>query len=135
MPPPSEFDGFADKYDQALQSGLDLSGEKKDFFAQGRVNILARLLGTRPLPRILDYGCGTGSSTPYLLSLPGIASMTGIDISDRSLDPARATWRQSHVEFHNGSTLYQLGSFDLEFCNGVFQHIPIFERSKAANQI
>ena len=135
MPPPSEFDGFADKYDQALQSGLDLSGEKKDFFAQGRVNILARLLGTRPLPRILDYGCGTGSSTPYLLSLPGIASMTGVDISDKSLDRARATWNQPHVEFHNLSTLPQLGSFDLVFCNGVFHHIPISERSEAVSQI
>jgi len=49
--PPSEFDGFADKYDQALQNGLDLSGEKKDFFAQGRVNILAGLLEKPSLAR------------------------------------------------------------------------------------
>jgi SAM-dependent methyltransferase len=135
VPPPSEFDCFADKYDQALQSGLDLSGEKKDFFAQGRTNFLARLLGTRPLPRILDYGCGTGSSTPYLLSLPGIASLTGVDISDKSLDRARETWQQPHVQFHNLSTISQLGSFDLAFCNGVFHHIPISERSEAISQI
>ena len=135
MPPPSEFDGFADKYDQALQNGLDLSGERKDFFAHGRVNILARLLGTRPFPRILDYGCGTGSATPYLLSLPGVTSLAGVDISDKSLDRARATWNQPHVEFHNLSTLSQLGSFDLVFCNGVFHHIPISERSEAVSQI
>ena len=135
MPPTSEFDGFADKYDQALQKGLDLSGEQKDFFAQGRVNILARLLGTRPLSRILDYGCGTGSATPYLLSLPGISSLTGVDISDKSLDRARATWQQPHAEFHNLSTISQLGSFDLAFCNGVFHHIPLSERAAAFRQI
>ena len=135
MPPTSEFDGFADKYDQALQKGLDLSGEQKDFFAQGRVNILARLLGTRPLSRILDYGCGTGSATPYLLSLPGISSLTGVDISDKSLNRARATWQQPHAEFHNLSTISQLGSFDLAFCNGVFHHIPISERTAAFRQI
>ena len=135
MPPPSEFDGFADKYDQALQSGLDLSGENKDFFAQGRVNILAKML-EKPSPvRVLDYGCGTGSATPYLRALPNVSAVIGVDISDKSLDRARATWHQPHVEFHNLSTLSQLGSFDLAFCNGVFHHIPISERSEAVSQI
>jgi SAM-dependent methyltransferase len=135
MPSSPEFDGFADKYDQALQNGLDLSGEKKDFFAQGRVKILARLLEKPSPARILDYGCGTGSATPYLCALPNVAEVVGVDISDKSLDRARATWRQPHVEFHNLSTLSQLGSFDLAFCNGVFHHIPISERSEAVNQI
>ena len=103
--------------------------------AQHKVNILARLLGTRPLSRILDYGCGTGSATPYLLSLPGISSLTGVDISDKSLDRARATWQQPHAEFHNLSTISQLGSFDLAFCNGVFHHIPLSERAAAFRQI
>jgi SAM-dependent methyltransferase len=135
MPPTSEFDGFADNYDQALQNGLSLSGETKDFFANGRVNILARLLGARPFPRILDYGCGTGSATPYLRALPNVAEVVGVDISDKSLDRARATWQQPHVGFHNLSTLSQLGSFDLAFCNGVFHHIPTSERLGSLSQI
>ena len=135
MPTPSEFDSFADKYDQALQNGLELSGEKKDFFAQGRVKILAKLLGKPSPVRVLDYGCGTGSATPYLRTLPNVAEVVGVDISDKSLDRARATWHQPHVEFHNLSTLSQLGSFDLVFCNGVFHHIPVSERSAAVNQI
>ena len=135
MPPTSEFDGFADNYDQALQNGLSLSGETKDFFANGRVNILARLLGARPFPRILDYGCGTGSATPYLRALPNVAEVVGVDISDKSLDCARATYQHPHVEFHNLSTLSQLASFDLAFCNGVFHHIPTFERLGSLSQI
>jgi SAM-dependent methyltransferase len=135
MPPTSEFDGFADNYDQALQNGLSLSGETKDFFANGRVNILARLLGARPFPRILDYGCGTGSATPYLRALPNVAEVVGVDISDKSLDCARATYQHPHVEFHNLSTLSQLASFDLAFCNGVFHHIPTSERLGSLSQI
>ena len=135
MPPTSEFDGFADNYDQALQNGLSLSGETKDFFANGRVNILACLLGARPFPRILDYGCGTGSATPYLRALPNVAEVVGVDISDKSLDCARATYQHPHVEFHNLSTLSQLGSFDLAFCNGVFHHIPTSERLGSLSQI
>jgi SAM-dependent methyltransferase len=135
MPPTSEFDGFADNYDQALQNGLSLSGETKDFFANGRVNILARLLGARPFPRILDYGCGTGSATPYLRALPNVAEVVGVDISDKSLNCARATYQHPHVEFHNLSTLSQLGSFDLAFCNGVFHHIPTSERLGSLSQI
>ena len=135
MPPTSEFDGFADNYDQALQNGLSLSGETKDFFANGRVNILARLLGARPFPRILDYGCGTGSATPYLRALPNVSAVIGVDISDKSLDCARATYQHPHVEFHNLSTLSQLASFDLAFCNGVFHHIPTFERLGSLSQI
>ena len=135
MPPTSEFDGFADNYDQALQNGLSLSGETKDFFANGRVNILARLLGARPFPRILDYGCGTGSATPYLRALPNVAEVVGVDISDKSLNCARATYQHPHVEFHNLSTLSQLGSFVLAFCNGVFHHIPTSERLGSLSQI
>ena len=135
MPPTSEFDGFADNYDQALQNGLSLSGETKDFFANGRINILARLLGARPFLRILDYGCGTGSATPYLRALPNVAEVVGVDISDKSLNCARATYQHPHVEFHNLSTLSQLGSFDLAFCNGVFHHIPTSERLGSLSQI
>ena len=134
-PPPSEFDGFADEYDQALQNGLDLSGEKKDFFAQGRVNILAKMLEKPSLARILDYGCGTGSATPHLRALPNVSAVIGVDISNKSLDRARATYQHLHVEFHNLSTLSQLGSFDLAFCNGVFHHIPISERLRSLSQI
>lgn len=87
------------------------------------------------LARILDYGCGTGSATPHLRALPNVSAVIGVDISNKSLDRARATYQHLHVEFHNLSTLSQLGSFDLAFCNGVFHHIPISERLRSLSQI
>src|SRR5262252_4828691 len=35
------FDAYASKYDAALAEGLSVSGETKDYFAQGRVEHLA----------------------------------------------------------------------------------------------
>ncbi|HEY6316568.1 MAG TPA: class I SAM-dependent methyltransferase, partial [Acidimicrobiia bacterium] len=60
----SEFDNYASNYDSALNRGLAVSGESKDYFARQRVRWLAaRLadLGVQP-SRILDYGCGTGDT-------------------------------------------------------------------------
>jgi len=129
------FDDFGANYDEALQKGISLSGETKDFFAEGRVRILSQVLPPRTTPRVLDYGCGTGSATPFLLRLPGVTQLVGVDVSDRSLDRARQDWQQPAVEFHNLTRLPGLVPFDLVFCNGVFHHIPPQERASAFGQI
>jgi hypothetical protein len=41
--PPAEFDAFAANYDEALQRGLDLTGETRGYFAEGRVSWLPRM--------------------------------------------------------------------------------------------
>lgn len=129
------FDEFGANYDEALHKGISLSGEKKDFFAEGRVRLLSQVLPPKTVPRVLDYGCGTGSATPFLLRLPGVTQLVGVDVSDRSLDRARQEWQQPAVEFYNLTRLPGLAPFDLVFCNGVFHHIPPQERASAFGQI
>ena len=65
----TRFDDYAEDYDSALDQGLSVSGERKDFFARSRIDWLARnIRDLREQPRfIMDYGCGTGSATPSLL--------------------------------------------------------------------
>ena len=41
----SAFDSYAAEYDAALQQGISVSGEGKDFFARGRIAWLAKILG------------------------------------------------------------------------------------------
>ena len=62
----SEFDVYAEDYDRTLAQGLAVSGEDKNYFARGRVAWLGKRLQQMEFEprRVLDFGCGTGSSTP-----------------------------------------------------------------------
>jgi SAM-dependent methyltransferase len=128
----SEFDGFALQYDAALERGISVSGEDKDFFARGRVQRLTRTLqtlGVKPR-RILDFGCGTGSAVPHLLTLAD--SVKGVDVSRASLEVARKAFAQDRrVDFEVLGDFRDKTRFDLGFCNGVFHHIPPEERANA----
>jgi SAM-dependent methyltransferase len=129
----AEFDAFAGDYDEALNQGLALSGEGKDFFAQGRAKWLAECLQRLNLRagKALDFGCGTGSATPFLFEELGIESLSGTDPSAESLQVARETWSDKFaVEFSDGSDDL-VAPVDVGYCNGVFHHIPVEERAAA----
>lgn len=128
-----EFDEFAGDYDKALAEGISVSGEDKTFFAQGRVEFLAGCLaklGAKPAS-ILDYGCGTGTSTPYLLSLPGASSLVGLDVSAKSLEVATETHGSDQASFGEIEHYQPKADVDLVHCNGVFHHIPLDQRAAA----
>ncbi len=132
-----EFDSFADNYDEALQKGLSLTGESKEFFAQERVNWmhqwLTRLQG---LPQsILDFGCGTGGSESFLLKTFSPKRIIGTDVSDDSLDIARKIYAAEPCEFIRLDTFAPNGEVDLAFCNGVFHHIPIADRAQCVETV
>jgi len=127
------FDAYAAAYDQNLEKGLAVSGESKDFFAGGRVAWLAQVLEKlgSPCNTIMDYGCGTGSSTPYLFDVLKAAALTGIDVSEDSLAIARRTYPTLPATFLQPGHYTPAANLDLAFCNGVFHHIPPAERAGA----
>lgn len=122
-----EFDRRAADYDAELELGISVSGETKDFFARERLLHLARCLaalGFRP-ERAVDFGCGTGSATPYFFAaFPALRQLLGLDVSAQSLAVARRHHGESRVEFRTLSEHAPRGDLDLAFCNGVFHHIP-----------
>jgi hypothetical protein len=75
------FDTYASDYDNALARGMSASGEGKDYFARKRIEWLRYCLGESSLPmrRIMDFGCGTGSSTPFFFELLGVEQLIGTD--------------------------------------------------------
>jgi SAM-dependent methyltransferase len=80
--------------------------------------------------RILDAGCGTGSSTDYLVHLNPQASVVGIDLSSGALRVAKERCIRSgasRVDFHHLS-IYDAGKLEGEFdfinCVGVLHHLP-----------
>ena len=85
------FDEYAGRYDSALNEGLSLSGESKEYFAEARVRWLAGRLDERGLaPQlVLDFGCGTGDTCPALRSRLNARLVIGVDQSLESIVAAR----------------------------------------------
>jgi SAM-dependent methyltransferase len=129
----AEFDRYAGNYDALLQQAISVSGEDKNYFARGRVAWFARRLreaGCTPRS-ILDYGCGTGSATPFFKELLRVKTVLGVDVSPDSLEIARQTCGSEATRFELVERCHPSGTIDLAFCNGVFHHIPVEERAGA----
>ena len=126
------FDQYANEYDFALARGLSLSGEDKDFFARERVAWMAQQLGrSGHAPKaILDFGCGTGTTTPHLLALSPSIEVIGVDTSPNSIALARRQYAQERVRFETPRDCRDAHA-ELAYCNGVFHHIPPAERGDA----
>jgi SAM-dependent methyltransferase len=129
----TDFDRHAISYDRELDEALALSGEDREYFGRGRVRLLAeRLQRMRVLPRrLMDFGCGTGSTTPILLEMLGAESAIGLDTSQRSLDVAKQNYASERIHFLPVEKYEPAGSLDLAYCNGVFHHIPPADRAAA----
>lgn len=134
---PSEFDAYAEHYGRDLERGLCVSGEHKEYFARGRVEWVGRRLAERGATptRILDFGCGTGTATPFLLSRFPQSSLVGVDISDLSLAVARRAHGSVRAQFALMAERAPAGDMDLTFCNGVFHHIPPAERAACMDYV
>lgn len=138
-PTPAQFDRYAGEYDAALAQGLSVTGESKEYFAHGRIahlaHCLTRLAPGQAFPAALDYGCGTGTATPFLLELLPVEKVFGTDISPASLEVARDTHEKLPTQFLTLDQFTPQGQIDLAFCNGVFHHIPLPERAAAAHYV
>jgi SAM-dependent methyltransferase len=133
----SQFDEFALDYDSALEEGLSVSGEDKTYFCQGRIAWLKDCLcklNSRP-EAVLDFGCGTGSTTPYFLDLIQAKSVLGVDSSSKSIELANQNYGAQYVKFMQLGRFQPMGQMDLAFCNGVFHHIPVEARLSAIQLI
>ena len=133
----SEFDAYALEYDAALAQGISISGEDKNYFARGRVVWLARCLSQlNERPRtVMDFGCGTGSSIPFLFKELKLDSLLGVDASIQSLAVAQRLHGGPRTRFVSLAEHHCAELLDLAFCNGVFHHIPLADRSAATNSV
>ena len=143
MPPPPpqpqaapEFDQFAGDYDAALNRGISLSGEGKDYFIERRIDWTARCLerlhASRTNLTLLDYGCGTGSAFPKLRAAFTAQRLIGIDISTAELAVAKKDYPWSEVYTPEQTASAGIdNTVDLAYSNGTFHHIPPEHRAGA----
>jgi SAM-dependent methyltransferase len=83
----------------------------------------------------MDFGCGTGISLPLLEDILHPEQIIGLDPSEKSLAVARELARSLSVQLATPDKHLPRQTLDLVFCNGVFHHIPLAERSAAINYI
>lgn len=135
-----EFDKFADEYLAMHASNVALTGEDPEYFSRYKIEEIVRLYTRRGLPmprRILDFGCGIGGSIPHLRSAFPDAEITGLDVSERSLEIAKGRFPDAaKFALYEGDEI-QLppGSFDLVFSACVFHHIEAAEHDRILRQL
>ena len=129
----ADFDDYAGTYDSALNRGLSLSGESKEYFAHERVRWLAARLSDLGVqhPHVLDYGCGTGATSSELLEQLDARMVVGVDASRESLNVARRSQSDPRLQFRNMSDIEPSGQFEVAYCNGVFHHVEPEQRLDA----
>ena len=127
------FDRFDRSYEEALARGVSATGEDAEFFLRERVAWFGEALKRDNVlvPRVLDFGCGTGNAAQFLLRLPGAREVVGIDVSDRLLTRARAEHESETIHFATIKEHRADATFDAAYCNGVFHHIPVTDRAAA----
>jgi SAM-dependent methyltransferase len=132
-----DFDSYADSYDRALAEGLAVSGESREYFAGGRVEWLAgQLRRLKLVPSVvMDFGCGTGSTSPLLLEHLHAGQVLGLDTSKRSLEAARRDFGAERIQFSLVDEYEPTGHVDVIYCNGVFHHIPLQERGPTLQKL
>jgi len=120
------FDVYAVDYDIALASGISVSGEKKDYFARRRIEWLRDCLKllSAPVRRLMNFGCGTGSSAPLFFDILGIEHFVGTDQSQKSLEIARREHKSDRAQFFLFDAYQPCGQFDLVFCKGFSSYFP-----------
>jgi 2-polyprenyl-3-methyl-5-hydroxy-6-metoxy-1,4-benzoquinol methylase len=123
----SEFDKFAENYNESLRNSLALTRTSDKYQAEYKVRLLKSLLfrgaaktrdGTGL--NVLDFGCGVGLSLPYLLEQFSGSKIYATDVSEVSLDIVRAELPQVTIV---GSALNAVEKFDVIFMSTVLHHI------------
>ena len=124
----AEFDRFADEYTATHAGNVRLSGEEPDYFARYKIEEVRRRWdaeGRSEPGAVLDFGVGIGNSLPHLARLFPQAEVTGVDVSQRSLQVAAHRFPGvARLLAYDGEAIARAGAgFDMIFSACVFHHI------------
>jgi len=119
------FDEYSANYDELLHESTKFYAADSEYFAKYKVDLI-RQASTRPIARVLEYGCGTGRNIEYLRAAFPNAEVVGTDVSAASLEVAAASNPAASFAVERDSL--DIGKFDLIFVASVFHHIPPAER-------
>ena len=120
----AEFDLFADEYDQQHRANIALTGEGPEYFAQYKLRAFRGMV-PESARDLLDFGSGTGNSVPWFQKYFPASHLTGVDVSQRSLDIAQTRFpgAAAGVRLTGNRIPVDDNHFDAAFSACVFHHI------------
>ncbi len=116
----AKFDAYAKDYEALHANSITASGEQPGYFADYKVECLARLTGFGFDEPVLDYGCGVGALTHRLCTR--YSQVYGFDPSTKSLVEARE--RGDHAIFCDDSRALPRAHFGVVVLANVLHHVP-----------
>ena len=136
----AEFDKFAEEYLATHTDNLKISGEAPDYFARYKLEELRRVWTRQGLAEpaaVLDFGCGIGASLPHLRAAFPAASLSALDVSQKSLDIAAARFPglAELVRYDGAAIPLPDASQDLIFSACVFHHIDAAEHVRLFGEL
>jgi SAM-dependent methyltransferase len=134
----TDFDAYADAYAATVQRSIDFSGLDHDFFTRRKVehvvDLARRWVGEPQALRVLDVGCGVGTTDTYLAGRFG--RLEGVDTSSEAIERAASTNPSVRYFAYDGESIpYERDSFDLAFAICVLHHVTPGARPQFAAEM
>lgn len=122
----AQFDAVAPTYRQAVDASVRFSGRDLEFFTRAKVEQLIKLatmlLGDLRRSRMLDVGCGNGTTDALLA--PAVGELHGVDVSSEMVATASEQNPCGRYRVYDGTTLpYAAATFDAVFAICVLHHV------------
>ncbi|MGI8584554.1 MAG: class I SAM-dependent methyltransferase [Chitinophagaceae bacterium] len=119
-----DFDAYARDYRSIHTANIKISGADSFYFAEMKVKLLQQFEENIPL-KILDVGCGDGTTEVFINKHFPAWEITAIDVSEKSIVEAKnKKIIKTDFKIYNGNTIPSSNkNFDMIFMAGVLHHI------------
>lgn len=125
-----EFDAHAQSYKEVLDQSIGFSGEDSAYFADYKISDLCEELTRAGIDagsalKLMDFGCGVGTSMPHARRHFARAELLGVDVSQDSLEQARSFYGElaSFLPLEGNKWPVQASCLDAAYAMCVFHHV------------
>jgi len=116
-----------------LDQSVHLTGDTGEYFAQLKASYLARIFGADFSGRILDFGCGVGLLSQFLLLHLPACELHGYDPSADSIEQIQP-WVQTKGKFTSRDDELD-SAYDLIVAANVMHHVAVEKRRETISDL
>ncbi|MDQ6757659.1 MAG: class I SAM-dependent methyltransferase [Bacteroidota bacterium] len=130
-----DFDKYAKNYRDIHTANIKISGADSFYFAEMKIKLLQHFERNEHL-KILDVGCGDGTTEIFINKYFSEWKITAIDISEKSIEEAGNKNINCVFQVYDGKSIpFEDESFDIVFMAGVLHHVDFSLHNDLIKQI